>query len=107
MHLCSNSLCDRQLLCGQHSKRPHVWLQRWLLRQRPQLLSLQDMHSSKLSLSETLHSWEQQRHSRLLLQRWILWKWNNVLSMQDVLAVRHDSQPLLRQHQHRHVNVLV
>ena len=51
LRLCSDSPDDNQLSCWQHSKRPQVCLQRWLLRQRPQLLSLQIVHNRKLSLS--------------------------------------------------------
>ncbi len=59
---------------------------------------MQDLHSRQLSLSDTMHSWQHYRYSRVHLQSWILRRWRNMLSLQDVLAVRHESQHVLRQH---------
>ncbi len=95
------------MCCWQQIQRPHVHLQRRLLRQRSHMHSLQDLCCSKLILQITMHGWKLCRHRRLLLQRWILWRRHSVLSMQDVLAKRHTGQLLFRQHDHRHVHVQV
>ncbi len=71
------------------------------------MLAVQDLHSSQFSLHDTMHSRKRFRHSHLLLQRWILWRRRNVLRMPDLLAVRHESYPLHRQHHNRYVDMHV
>jgi hypothetical protein len=94
--ICSTNVCH---LCSwQYSQRPHVCLQRRILRQRAGMLALQDLLCRQLSISDTMPSRKHCRHSCLLLQRWVLRRWHNVFSMQGVLTERHESQTVPRQH---------